>query len=78
MNSKGLTHIVAFTLVIVGALNWGLVGLFSINLISAILGSVAVLERLIYIVVGIGAVYLAATHQQDCKTCSAIMKKSAK
>ena len=67
-------HMVTFTLVIIGAVNWGLVGLFQFNLVNAILGSVPQLERLAYILVGVSAVYIGATHMNDCKTCGA--KKS--
>jgi uncharacterized protein len=49
----------AFVLVIVGGLNWGLVGLFNFNLVTFIFGSVPILERLIYVLVGIAAIYLA-------------------
>lgn len=68
-----MLHMVAFTLVIVGALNWGLVGLFNFNLVTTILGATG-LETIVYILVGASAVYLAMTHMNDCKTCSA--KKS--
>ena len=64
-------HMLVFTLVIVGALNWGLVGLFDFNLVSTLLGSVQGLEKLVYIAVGVSAVYLGATHMSDCKICSA-------
>ena len=60
---------VTFTLVVVGALNWGLIGLFNLNLVSTLLG-MGPLEKLVYILVGGSAVYLAATHIQDCKMCS--------
>ncbi|MBI2594484.1 DUF378 domain-containing protein [Candidatus Curtissbacteria bacterium] len=63
-------HVVTFTLVVVGALNWGLVGLFDFNLVHAILGSVAGLERLVYILVGVSAVVVAVTHPKDCRLCS--------
>lgn len=65
-----MLHMVAFTLVIVGALNWGLVGLFRFNLVTAVLGSMPMLETLVYVLVGLSAVYLAATHMSDCKTCA--------
>lgn len=51
---------VALVLLIVGGLNWGLVGLFGFNLVSAIFGEMSVLARLVYIVVGLSAIYLAA------------------
>ena len=48
----------AMILVIVGGLNWGLVGLFNFNLVSAIFGSIMWLENLIYILVGVSAVVM--------------------
>lgn len=67
--SKAL-HMVAFTLVIVGAINWGLVGLAGFNVVELILGAVPWLERLVYVLVGVSGVVLAATHRQDCRACS--------
>lgn len=61
-------HMATFTLVVVGALNWGLVGLFNLNLVESVLG-MGPLVKLVYILVGVSAVYLAATHMQDCKVC---------
>ena len=48
-----ILYYIALTLVIVGALNWLLVGLFDFNLVSAIFGSMSILSRIIYILVGI-------------------------
>lgn len=64
-------HMVAFLLMFVGALNWGLVGLFDFNLVTALLGSVPMVEKVVYILVGLSAVYVIATHKKDCKICSA-------
>ena len=44
-------------LLVIGGLNWGLVGLFSFDLVKAILGDMTLLSRLVYIVVGLSAVY---------------------
>lgn len=63
-------HMAAFTLTIVGGLNWGLVGLLNINLVSALLGVGSGLESIVYILVGASAVYIAATHMTNCKVCS--------
>ena len=60
-------HMVAGVLVIVGALNWGLVGLFQFNLVSAIFGTVSWLERLVYVVVGLSG--LAMLFVCKCKKC---------
>jgi len=46
-------------LLVIGGLNWGLVGLFSFDLVASILGDMTLLSRLIYIVVGLSAVYQA-------------------
>ncbi|QQG41057.1 MAG: DUF378 domain-containing protein [Candidatus Levyibacteriota bacterium] len=63
-------HIVAFTLVVVGALNWGLWGLLDFNLVTAIFGTIPGVEKLVYILVGASGVVLLATHMQDCKACA--------
>jgi uncharacterized protein len=52
-------HTVALVLVVVGALNWGLVGLFGFNLVEAILGSMPMIVRVVYILVGVSAVLVA-------------------
>ena len=67
-NMKGL-HVLTFVLVMVGALNWGLVGLFNFNLLTTIFGSLPSLERIIYIAVGLSGIYLFAQHKKDCKNC---------
>lgn len=67
-------HMVAVTLLWVGGLNWGLVGLFNFNLVSMLVGAWPVVEKLVYILVGVSAVYELATHKNNCKLCSAMMK----
>lgn len=61
---------VSFALVVVGALNWGLVGLLNFNLVNVVFGSMG-LENIIYILVGASAVVVILGHKKDCKTCSA-------
>jgi uncharacterized protein len=51
--------IVALLLIVVGALNWGLVGLFGFNLVAFVLGQVAILERIVYVLVGLAGLYAA-------------------
>jgi len=65
-----ILHMTAFLLVVVGALNWGLVGLFGFNLVEAILGTVPSAVQLVYVLVGVSAVYVLVTHKSDCKICS--------
>lgn len=68
-------HMVTFVLAMVGALNWGLVGLFSYNLVESLLGAWPMFVQLVYVLVGASAVYELATHAQRCKDCMAMMKK---
>jgi uncharacterized membrane protein YuzA (DUF378 family) len=49
---------IALVLAIIGGLNWGLVGAFNIDLVAAIFGAGSVIARLIYILVGLAALYL--------------------
>lgn len=60
-------HKVAAVLVLVGALNWGLVGIANFNLVSAIFGSWPGVERLIYVLVGLAAIAMLFTGA--CKPC---------
>jgi hypothetical protein len=53
---KTLDTLVAILLVI-GGLNWGLVGLFSFDLVKTILGDMTFLSRVVYILVGLSALY---------------------
>ncbi|TKD10274.1 DUF378 domain-containing protein [Polyangium fumosum] len=48
----------AMILVIVGALNWALVGLFQWNLVSALFGANSALTRIVYVLVGVAGLYL--------------------
>ena len=62
---KGM-HMITFILLVIGGLNWGLVGLFNFNAVE-ILGSG--LARIVYILVGLSAIYILATHKKDCQAC---------
>ncbi len=50
-------NILTLALVIVGGLNWGLVGLFSFDLVAAIFGAGSALSRIVYILVGLSAAW---------------------
>ena len=67
-------HMVAWILLVVGGLNWLLVGLGgflggSWNVVSMIFGSWPMVEWLVYVLVGAAAVYEVVTHKQSCKAC---------
>ncbi|MFA6534350.1 MAG: DUF378 domain-containing protein [Patescibacteria group bacterium] len=61
-------HKIAVALVIVGAINWGLVGLFGFNLVSYLFSSWSFLERLIYILVGLSGILMCFFC--SCKKCA--------
>lgn len=50
---------VTFSLVLIGGLNWGLVGLFNYNLVAVLTSFMPGLERVVYILVGVSALYTA-------------------
>ena len=49
--------VVAYVLILVGALNWGLVGFFSFNLVAFLFGETSVLSRIVYALVGLAGIY---------------------
>jgi len=66
-------HTVAFILVIVGSLNWLLVGIFDLNVVTELadLVGVSIIENIVYVLVGLSAVYLVVTHKKSCADCKA-------
>jgi hypothetical protein len=67
-------HGIAFVLVIIGGLNWGLVGLGGFanadwDVVHMILGAWPSVEWLVYLLVGVSALVLVATHKRDCRVC---------
>ena len=48
---------IALALIIIGAINWGLVGLFSFNLVDTIFGAMSIISRIIYILVGLSGLW---------------------
>lgn len=57
MNSKCLDYS-ALTLTIIGAINWGLIGVFKFDLVNFLFGNMSWLSRIVYILVGVSGVYL--------------------
>ncbi|KGK87253.1 hypothetical protein SDC9_139971 [bioreactor metagenome] len=53
---RGL-DVIALILVVIGAINWGLIGFFDFNLVSALFGSMTTFSRVIYSLVGIAGLY---------------------
>lgn len=48
---------IALVLLIIGGLNWGLVGVFNFDLIKTVLGDMSLLSRIVYTLVGLSAIY---------------------
>ena len=48
---------IALILVIIGAINWGLIGIFNFNLVDTIFGTMSIVSRIIYILVGISGLW---------------------
>ena len=63
---KILNYIV-LTLVIVGALNWLLIGLFEFNLVDSLFGESSVLSRIVYVLVGISGIWSIAFYNKIAK-----------
>lgn len=61
MNSNTILKFSGLLILIIGALNWGLVGLFDFNLVSYIFGDGSFLTRTIYILVGLAGLGVTAT-----------------
>jgi uncharacterized membrane protein YuzA (DUF378 family) len=58
MKKLNVLDIISVILVIVGGLNWGLVGLFNFDLVATIFGDMSVVSRIVYVLVGLAALYL--------------------
>ena len=61
MNLKWLDYI-TLTLVIIGAVNWGLVGFFKFDLVAYLFGSLSLLSRIIYALVGLSGLYVLSMY----------------
>lgn len=62
-----IANIIAFILLVIGGLNWLLVGIFDFDLVAAVFGELSAFARIIYILVGLSAIWL---------TISAIYRKA--
>lgn len=57
--------IVVLTLVIIGAINWGLIGFFNFNLVDTLFGGIDWLTRTIYAIVGVAGIYSIMFYGRD-------------
>lgn len=56
MRTNGLDYTI-LTIVIIGAINWGLIGFFGFDLINVVFGNMTLLSRIIYAIVGLSGLY---------------------
>lgn len=62
-------NVLALILMIVGALNWGLVGLFQFDLVAALFGSMSTFSRIVYSLVGVAAIWgIVMLFQRNVRT----------
>jgi uncharacterized membrane protein YuzA (DUF378 family) len=61
---------VAFILLVVGGLNWLLVALFDLDLVQALVGQWPTVAKLVYVLVGLSAIYELVGHKKHCTMCS--------
>jgi len=59
MKNLNVLEWIVLILVIVGGLNWGLVGFFNFDLVAFIFGTMSIIARIVYALVGLSALYLA-------------------
>lgn len=70
-----MLHMIAFILMAIGGINWGLVGLGGFmgsdwNLVAMLLGAWPTVEWLVYVLVGVSTVYIVVGHKKDCRVCA--------
>jgi len=63
-------HMIALILLVIGGLNWLLVGLAMWDIGAIFGGQDALISRLIYILVGLSAILVIVTHKKDCRGCA--------
>jgi len=63
-------HMVAFILVIVGGINWLLLAVAGWEIGQIFGGMDALISQIIYILIGLSAIYLVVTHKKGCKECA--------
>ena len=67
-----ILHIIAFVLLVVGGLNWGVMALAPSFELGTLLGGMdTMLAKVVYVLVALSAVFLAVTHKSACNTCVA-------
>lgn len=69
MHKHGFWSWVAFICLLVGGLNWGLIGFFHFNFITFVFGDLTVIARIIYAIIGLAAVFAIVRCFCKCGKC---------
>ena len=64
-----VTKMIAYALVITGAIVWGIVGFFNYNIVAALFGDGTLMSRIVYSLVGISGIFLLATVDNEVCYC---------
>ena len=59
-----IANYIALTIAIIGALNWGLIGVLGFDLVAFIFGEMSLLSRIVYTLVGLAGIYLITFYGQ--------------
>ena len=70
-------HRIAFTLIVIGGLNWGILAVTGWEIGQIFGGMDAVISKIIYIVIGLAALLEAFTHKHNCRKCAEGAKPTA-
>ncbi len=62
---------ITFILLVVGGLNWLLVGVADMNVVAMIFGGMPMIEKAVYVLVGLSALYEIVIHKSTCTLCGA-------
>ncbi|MDD2565277.1 MAG: DUF378 domain-containing protein [Candidatus Gracilibacteria bacterium] len=63
----GALYTISLILIIVGGLNWGLVGILDFNLVAFLFGAMSMISRAVYVLVGLSAIYIGYISMSDKK-----------
>lgn len=64
-----IIHIVAFILLVLGGLVWGLIGFLDINILDHLFGGSSIIPKIIYSAIGLGTVVEVLIHPKVCNAC---------
>ena len=64
-----IARMIAYALVITGAIIWGVVGFFNYNIVAALFGDGSLMSRIVYSLVGISCIFLLATTESEACFC---------